>query len=752
MRLPSLLSKSGPAIFALGLILVTIAGLVTFPRIAPDIFFSWDSATYVTNAQEYFADGTLTGLIASYSQSFGNLAYTLNFNLLPEARLAYIGGELHPVVMYLVASALFFSATYCMSLALGFERLASLISGLVVVLLTMPVTSPAKFSEMYWWHSPYAIPLVYQFAVLLVTVRFVGRLGTLGNLVAVAALIVETLWIIIGGAKGGMFVLLGAGLFSIALVTSAGSERELRWKILAGLVVLLFLFLPGTLDYIRGLYAYSATMLLFSGTQAPGITDPAGLLQALFPSPGLEHVKAAGSVWVNYILGYPLTILSGIGLIWTVACPPTRRARHLAIALIASIPFLVLFAYGMTIGNAIYPLVVIFAVVGALAVTRWFWHRLNFRLFANQFGLCGAASPQGVENSAIRRLLIVTVVLVALSVTLLARLTQRPPLGFRYPPTHPPLIDLLTANIRFRSGDSFRGRYINMSFTKPLETGKIAKDSSLAYALMVSAVENAIKFGNDLTMQGPRFYDIPVAVEGNRMSTPMSALFQNFLLVNEGQIERIDYRTVTRFVPRIFQLLGIRYVLSHQSLGGESVRTAELQQLPDATALYEIADSNVGQYSPTSIALISDWRAALERLAEPNFDGRASALVHDDWMGETLPLSPGKGEIVRTAAGYRVVARSAGTSLLILPFEFSKCLLIKQLQGVARIGRADFFLTGMLFEKQAEAEIRFRFGPFENSGCRLADAADIRAMNVDAESLAEFRARYPGRFQFEGVF
>jgi hypothetical protein len=291
-----------------------------------------------------------------------------------------------------------------------------------------------------------------------------------------------------------------------------------------------------------------------------------------------------------------------------------------------------------------------------------------------------------------------------------------------------------------------------MSFTKPLETGKIAKDSSLAYALMVSAFENAIKFGNDLTMQGPRFYDIPVAMEGNRMSTPMSALFQNFLLVNRGEIERIDYRTITRFVPRIFQLLGIRYVLSHHVLADESAGRVELPQLPDATALYEIADSNVGQYSPTSITLISDWRAALERLAEPNFDGRISALVHDEWAGETLLLSPGKSEIVRTAGGYRVIARSAGTSLLILPFEFSRCLLIKQLQGVARIGRADFFLTGMLFEKQAEAEIRFRFGPFENSGCRLADAADIRAMNVDAESLAEFRAKHPGRFRFEGIF
>src|SRR5262245_19115075 len=173
-----LISKSGLAIFALGLTLVIIAGLATFPRIAPEILFSWDSATYVTNAQEYFEAGTLTGLIASYSQSLGNLAYRLNFNLLPEARLSYIGGQLHPVIMYLLASALFFTTAYVISVTFGFGLLTSLVSGLIVVLLTMPVTSPAKFSEMYWWHSPYAIPLVYQFAALVVTARFVGRLGT----------------------------------------------------------------------------------------------------------------------------------------------------------------------------------------------------------------------------------------------------------------------------------------------------------------------------------------------------------------------------------------------------------------------------------------------------------------------------------------------------------------------------------------------------------------------------------------------
>src|SRR5436309_14129203 len=71
-------------VFVIGLMLVLGMGLIGFSKIGSHIFFSWDSATYVVNAKEYVESGALLGLIASYTQSFGNVAYPLNFNLLPE--------------------------------------------------------------------------------------------------------------------------------------------------------------------------------------------------------------------------------------------------------------------------------------------------------------------------------------------------------------------------------------------------------------------------------------------------------------------------------------------------------------------------------------------------------------------------------------------------------------------------------------------------------------------------------------------
>src|SRR5262249_6922502 len=150
-----------------------------------------DSGVYVTNAKDYFDNGTLTGLVASYTQSFGNLAYPFNYNLLPEVRLAFFGGLIHPVIMYVVASLLFFTSTFVLALMIGFGPLTALVSGLTTVGLTMPVTSPPMFSYIFWWFSPYAIPLVYQFSLLLVTIHYIGRFGTIGNFFVILLLIFE---------------------------------------------------------------------------------------------------------------------------------------------------------------------------------------------------------------------------------------------------------------------------------------------------------------------------------------------------------------------------------------------------------------------------------------------------------------------------------------------------------------------------------------------------------------------------------
>jgi hypothetical protein len=743
------LTQSWPAAFMLGLGLVTVAGLVIYPKIGPDMFFSWDSATYVTNARDYFENGTLTGLVASYTQSLGNLAYPFNYNLLPEVRLAYFDGLIHPVLMYLVASLLYFSSTFVLAAIIGFGPLTALVSGLTMVWLTMPLTSPPLFSIIFWYFSPYSIPHVYQFTILFVTTYYIGRLGIVGNLLAILLLILEVVWVNVAGAKGGIFVVLGAALFGIAIATSSESWKVFAWRGLAAVLVLLVIMTTGALNYIRGIYAYTATLLLYSEMQTSATW--AALLRTMFPDLQLSYLQNVSRIWLNDQLGYPLSILSALGVIWAIIWPPTRMARHLAVAMLATLPFLLLFIYGQVIGSAAYPLYVIFAVVGVFAVGRWLWSKLAPYLAQYQGAALRVARLRMAELSPSGWTPVAAIALVMLSLTAVARVKDQAPTGWVYPPSRPPLIEILASSIRFRPGDTFRGRYLDMSITAPLEDGSLPKGSTLVYGLIKVAYEHVAAFGNDLTLQGPRFYDVPIAIELNRMNSAASVLFYNFLLSGEGEIQRIDTRTITHFDPRLFRLLGIRYVLSHRPIDREYASRVEVSRLPAGTSLYEISGVNVGQFSPQRISVIPEWGSVLERMAAADFDPAQSAILQDNWAG-TEPLTRATAQIVRTVGGYRVTANSPGKALIVLPFEFSRCLVISESQGNARIGRADFFLTGLVFENKVDAELRFRFGPFENAGCRLADLADIRAMGLDIASFEDFRERHPGRFQFEGVF
>jgi hypothetical protein len=82
-----------------------------------------------------------------------------------------------------------------------------------------------------------------------------------------------------------------------------------------------------------------------------------------------------------------------------------------------------------------------------------------------------------------------------------------------------------------------------------------------------------------------------------------------------------------------------------------------------------------------------------------------------------------------------VHAQSAGRSILVLPLEFSRCLHVmpNSSSGAAvapRLFRADLLMTGILFEKNLDAKIIYRTGPFAGSTCRLRDAQDMVALDM----------------------
>jgi hypothetical protein len=77
--------------------------------------------------------------------------------------------------------------------------------------------------------------------------------------------------------------------------------------------------------------------------------------------------------------------------------------------------------------------------------------------------------------------------------------------------------------------------------------------------------------------------------------------------------------------------------------------------------------------------------------------------------------------------GLHVSGRSDGTSLVVLPQQFSNCLRAHD-SRVRRV-RANLIMTGVIFSGALDTNISFDFGIF-SPGCRRADLADAKQLGI----------------------
>jgi hypothetical protein len=158
----------------------------------------------------------------------------------------------------------------------------------------------------------------------------------------------------------------------------------------------------------------------------------------------------------------------------------------------------------------------------------------------------------------------------------------------------------------------------------------------------------------------------------------------------------------------------------------------------DDWEVYEFRDPNVGDYSPTEIVLADSAEKIIAGLADPGFDFRNRVI-----------LAAGQGPLVAArdvrltmnrGGGFHITGHSEGTSLVILPQQFTNCL--KASDSRIRIVRANFLWAGVVFSGDIDADIWFAYGMF-SPRCRRDDIADMRRLGValpDAPQVAE-----PGR-------
>lgn len=223
--------------------------------------------------------------------------------------------------------------------------------------------------------------------------------------------------------------------------------------------------------------------------------------------------------------------------------------------------------------------------------------------------------------------------------------------------------------------------------------------------------------------------NIPTFEEYGEWSSVHAHAFALRLLAPAGTKAFSNYLRAFTIDADILRALGVRFVLTNADTidGPAAPRGAVTSPGAQSVYLFEFSNVNLGTYSPMHFVKAVTANAIVERIRENKNRLDRVAVVSDDVPSTTAQAR----NVVMTIEldGIRVRAESGGPAHIVLPIQFSNCLVV--LNGAAiRLARANLFQTLMTFDGPVDARIEFHFGLFANNRCRLQDGADNKALGL----------------------
>jgi hypothetical protein len=182
----------------------------------------------------------------------------------------------------------------------------------------------------------------------------------------------------------------------------------------------------------------------------------------------------------------------------------------------------------------------------------------------------------------------------------------------------------------------------------------------------------------------------------------------------------------------LLPFLGVRYLITDLQLHDPPATLRAQQSSDDAPPifLYELANPNLGNWSPTKTVLARSFSEAMALLRRREFDRSTTAVVFDPVDGPLVPAQNVSFRFVR--GGFHVTADAAGPAALVLPVQYSTCWRTSAdaTPGVA-LHRVNGFQTLLTFDRHVDARFEFAFGSFGGVGCRSRDVAELKSLGVN---------------------
>jgi hypothetical protein len=269
-------------------------------------------------------------------------------------------------------------------------------------------------------------------------------------------------------------------------------------------------------------------------------------------------------------------------------------------------------------------------------------------------------------------------------------------------------------------GDQFRGRSINLLATD-VERSINWNDQFP----LITRLRGA--FGYDAFVDG-RVMGVPNLTNyGHHTSPTMLALLAVAFYDPKDQIGRA-MQSPRAYRPNLARLLGVSMVVSDSEIENEDL---VLTQAVGAIEyfVYRIRGVNLGQYSPVSIKLANNAAEVIDELLKDDFDGQLVAVSESEidvelTQAESVEISILNGPVIR------VDAVSAGTSLLVLPFDWSHCLKASGI-GLIDVLPVNLSQTGLLISGNATVNIEYKFGLWSGTSCRRLDMERLDRLSLD---------------------
>lgn len=290
------------------------------------------------------------------------------------------------------------------------------------------------------------------------------------------------------------------------------------------------------------------------------------------------------------------------------------------------------------------------------------------------------------------------------------------------PPFENSIISELRTRIGISPGAEFKGRVATLLLS--------SKSDSIGWMDHVVENNKRIKlYGNDFYWSGLWPFQIPTLFEYNPLMSPYFYYGATRMLGRINDVQTRNVVTLRTIDPHALEFFGVRYVLSDTKLE-YPFHLISSQPGPNAIYLYEMKANNTLFYSPTRIIYIGGLSVALKLMQSPNFNFNQVGLTESKGSLSLFKnLSSAEDISVKLIqGGFRLSAKSAGDSVIVLPFAFSNCLKIQpglENKDNPKLFRINSIMTGISFHSKIDVDILYKYGLISGSGCRRMDRHDF---------------------------